>query len=285
MSISPALPDQRKPVKAFIFAILLFETFALFVRSYVQLELRESGLSADDAKHLSYLVVPIILGILMYPILRDNQAYLCGLFETKYLRPRLIITAVAVGMLARIVWWSQLVARISFGVTTNSDPSATVGPEFSFGCPGLHWLLLGILVMAVLVPFIEEIINRGLIQSSLMRQNRLFAIIVSAFLFAVYHPFAGIPFVFVFGVVFGIQFANTRTLWATVITHATYNGMLQIDWGCAQTRWNPRPDDLPLICAGTIALLTLVFSMTAICYLISAKWTGASTAPRSAMLL
>ncbi len=279
------MPDQRKPVKAFIFAILLFETFALFVRSYLQLELRESGLSADDAKHLSYLVVPVILGILMYPILRDKQAHLCGLFEAKYLTPRLIITAVAVGMLARIVWWSQLVARVSFGVTTNSNASATVGPEFTFGCPSLHWLLLGILVMAVLVPFIEEIINRGLIQASLTRHNRAFAIIVSAFLFAVYHPIAGILFVFAFGVVFGIQFANTRTLWATTISHATYNGMLQIDWRCMQTRWNPRPDDLPLIGAGSIALLTLVFSMTAICYLISAKWTGASKTPRSALPL
>jgi len=275
------MPDQCKPVIAFIFAILLFETFALFVRSYLQFELLESGLSADDARHLSYLVVPVILGILMYPILRDNQAHLCGLFEKKYLTPRLIITAVAVGMLARIVWWSQLVARVSFGVTTNSDASVTVGPEFSFDCPSLHWLLLGILVMAVLVPFVEEIINRGLIQASLVRHNRAFAIIVSAFLFAVYHPFAGIPFVFVFGIVFGIQFANTRTLWATVITHATYNGLVQFDWRCMHGAWNPVLDDLPILGVGILALTALLLSSLAIGILITGKWFGTPTAPRT----
>ena len=45
--------------------------------------------------------------------------------------------------------------------------------------------------------------------------------------------------VFLMGVVLGTQFWNTRTLWTTIVTHATYNGLVQFDWRCLT---GPRAD-------------------------------------------
>ena len=271
MSKLTAMPDQLRPVKSFIAAILVFETLALFVRSYLQVKLRDAGLQADDARYLSYLIVPVILGVALSPILRHNRVHVRRLFCVERLSLRLVVTAVTIGLLARIAWWSQLLARISFGITRNTDSSAVTGPEFRIACPGFESLMLGILVMSILVPIIEEIINRGLIQASLMRHGRARAIIVSAFLFGVFHPVAGFPFAFIFGIVFGIQFASSRTLWASMITHASYNALVQFDWRCLRGMWNPGFDDLPVLDVGFSAMAALLLAVLAIAVLIKGK--------------
>ena len=127
----------KRSIRAPIVAILVILTAALFARSFLQLRLQERGVDADFAKDLSYLVVPVILGILMFPILRDNKTFLLGLCRRKYLTLRLVATAIAIGVLMRTAWWCQLVVRVSFGISVDPDPAALAGPSFSFGCPPL----------------------------------------------------------------------------------------------------------------------------------------------------
>ena len=192
---------------------------------------------------------------------------------------RLVLTAIAIGVLARVAYWCQLLGSIAFGLLTNSDPAAIPGPLVSFGCPPAHVFLLGLLVWTGLVPVIEEVINRGLIQSTLMDRGHWFAIIVSALLFAAFHTPASMPFVFIFGIVFAMQFANTRTLLTTIITHATYDGLIQFDWRCVQGNWNPPIGDTPMLGLGVTYLLGLIVSCAAIAWLLTRA--GVRETPRT----
>ncbi|MCH8866251.1 MAG: CPBP family intramembrane metalloprotease [Proteobacteria bacterium] len=266
-------------IRAPIAAILLIQAFVLVVRELIGTRLRERGIETDFAKDLSYLVVPLLLAGTLYPVLKVHKAYLLELFSVRRLTMRLVLTAIAIGVLARVVYWCQLLGSIAFGLLTNSDPAAIPGPLVSFGCPPAHVFLLGLLVAIGLVPVIEEIINRGLIQATLMNRGRWFAIIVSALLFAAFHTPASMPFVFIFGIVFAMQFANTRTLWTTIITHATYDGLIQFDWRCVQGNWNPPIGDTPMLGLGVTYLLGLIVSCAAIAGLLTRA--GVPKTPRT----
>jgi len=257
---------QLHAIRAPIVAILIIETAALVARSYLELQLQAGGYAASFATDLSYLVVPPILAVLMYPILREHQDYLRSLFQRQHLSLRLVLAAVAVGLFMRIAWWCQLVFRISVGITRNADSEAIVGPDFSIGCPPTLVILLGVLVMALLVPAIEEVINRGLIQSSLAHRGRGQAIVISALVFAVFHPPASYPATFVVGAILGVQFWNSGTLWPSLVTHATYNGLAQLDWRCLTGSWNPPATDLPLHGLGFASLTGLILSFVIIAF-------------------
>jgi len=259
------------PLRTSLLAILVFQVFALFLRAFLELELIQSGLQRNFAADLSYLVVPPVFIVLMWPILRDNKSSLLKALDPNRINLRLVLTAVAIGLLARITWWSQLTMRIAFGWTRNTDPDAITGPVFSYNCPSPQVMFVALLVFGCLIPVIEEVVNRGLIQTWLMPKGRWFAILVSAALFAVFHPPGSYLFVFIFGIVFAVQFANTQTLWATIITHATYDVLILFDWRCLQGSWNPSATSLPMTGFGLGSLAALVLLFVGIAYLIGRK--------------
>lgn len=275
----PETPAIRLNKTEFI-AIILASVVVLFVQSYLRLELQKRGLDTAHAKDLSYLVVPPLLLLLLFPVLGQYKEFVSGLLRRRRLTLRLVLSAIALGVLMRVVWWSQLIARVSFGLTTNRDPDALVGPVFHFACPPPQVIGLGFLVMALLIPVMEEVVHRGLIQSALAHKGRVVAVSVSALVFAVFHTPTSYVFVFVMGVVLGVQFWNTQTLWPSVITHATYNGLIQIDWRCLHGGWNPRQDELPLLMPGTAALSLLTIALIAAAWLLSTSDAGVQDAPR-----
>lgn len=250
--------NARAPVFGQFVAVLLALVAALFARAYLQIILRESNYDRLYAADLSYLVVPPILVLLLFPVLKTNSDELRQQLATKNLSTRLVLSAVGLGVMMRLAWWAQLAAGVSFGVYRNGDTSAVAGPVFELRCPPLEVLMIGILVMAVLVPIIEEVVHRGLIQSALHRFGPWVAITGSALVFTVFHPPGGWWFVFVAGLVFGTQYWITGSLWSSLITHATINLMIQFDWRCLRGQWNPPAHELPLVMPGSIALLLLV---------------------------
>jgi len=80
--------------------------------------------------------------------------------------------------------------------------------------------------------------------------------------------------------VFGILFWQNKTVWPSLITHATVNGLIQIDWRCLQGKWNPPASQLPIWSAGLLSLLMLLACTFAIAYLLLKKKAGAQEAPR-----
>ena len=263
-----------------VVAVLVATIAALVGRSWLAVHLRQTGMSLTTAADLSYLIVPPILLVLLFPIWKTEKQFLADQFQIRDLSLRLIGRAFAIGLLIRILWWSQVVAGGSFGFYSSKDPDAIIGPIFSFQCPAPEVVFLGFVVMAMIVPLIEEITNRGFFQTALYRRGPVFAIIVSSMIFAVFHRFDAWPTVFLIGLIFGTQYRTTRSLWSSMVTHATVNGLIQIDWRCLSGQWNPRPDELPLLVPGVSAVLVFVSSLIMLLFLLHRTATEARKSPR-----
>lgn len=249
---------SRPPTFKQASAVILATTTALFARSWLQVELRAGGVDKLHAADLSYLVVPPILLLLLFPVLRANKAELRRQFDVASIRAGLVLNAIVLGVLLRLAWWCQLVLGISTGIYSNGDPKAPVGPAFDFQCPPGTIFVTGIVVMAILVPIIEEVVHRGFIQSALYRYGPAVAIVGSAAIFAVFHPLGNWSFVFFAGVVLGTQYWITKSLWSSLVTHATINGLIQVDWRCLRGQWNPPATELPVVAPGTLSLVLFV---------------------------
>ena len=269
-----------QPARINVVAVILATTAALFGRSWLQIELLASGVPKDYAADLSYLVVPPVLLILLAPVLYQDKAFIARQFRLTGLTARAILSAITIGILARAIWWSQLFAGISFGFYRNDDPSAIEGPLFALHCSPPQVVALGFLVMAVTVPIIEEVTHRSYIQTAFRRRGTVIAIFLSASVFAIFHRFSTWPFAFFAGLIFGVQYWRSGTLWPSLISHATVNALVQVDWRCLQGYWNPPPSRLPLWTVGGTSLLFLTTAMLTIVYLLRGKSTGALDAPR-----
>jgi ABC-2 type transport system permease protein len=86
----------------------------------------------------------------------------------------------------------------------------------------LGWWILPLALIAA--PLFEEFIFRGLIFGGLRRSFPAApAMLASAAVFAIMHPSISIVPVFLFGVGAAWLYERTRTLWAPMLAHATYN--------------------------------------------------------------
>jgi membrane protease YdiL (CAAX protease family) len=275
-------PALRLPFRQLL-VIVLALLFALIVQAWLSRFLHAHGYEALQAHYLAYLVVPPILLLMLAPVLHEHRDFLQRLFSPRGFTLKIAFAAIALGVASRLVWWAQLAARVSLGISVNEDPQAIVGPAFSWACPPFPSLLLGLVVMAVLIPLMEETIHRGLLQSAFVHKGPLPAILFSAAVFTVFHPPSSYWFVFLMGVMLGVQFWLTRTLWATILTHATYNGLIQFDWRCLQGQWNPPPESLPLMVPGIVALAALAGALLLVILLLRIQRAGARTAPATAI--
>ena len=226
-------------IHASVVALMLFQVAALLIRSMLRGHLVAAGFELEVAKNLSFLVVPVIEIILLWPILRDNKKALLQLFRRPNQTLHTLMTAFCIGLAARLSYWGALIATAAFGWLGFAEPGMSAGPQFWFSCPPAPALILGVLVMTLLTPISEEIICRGLILGALIRGNRIIAILVSAFLFAILHDPQGIPAALVIGVLLALQTLNSRSLLPAMVTHATYNFLATMDWDCFHGIWNP----------------------------------------------
>jgi len=268
------------PAKINVVAVIVATIAALFGRSWLQLKLLANGVQKEYAADLSYLVVPPILLIILTPVILKDKAFLAQQFRLTGLTIRAVLVAIAIGILARAASWGQLVAGISFGFYRNNDPSAIEGPLFMFDCASPHVVAFGFVVMVFMVPIIEEITNRSYVQTAFRHRGPVIAICLSAFVFTIFHRLSSWPFAFFAGLIFGVQYWRSGTLWRSLISHGTVNALAQVDWRCLRGHWNPPPSQLPLWSIGVPSLLILAVAILAIIYLLCGKNTGALDAPR-----
>ena len=250
-----AAMNPHPPTLRHATAVILAITAALFARSWLQVELRAGGMDKLQSADLSYLVVPPVLLLLLFPVLRANKTELGRQLDAARIGPGLVLSAIGLGVLLRLAWWCQLVAGISLGIYTSSDPSLPTGPTFDFQCPPLYIIAMGLIVMAVLVPVIEEVVHRGFVQSALYRYGPTAAIFGAAAVFTVFHPPGSWGFVFSAGVLLGTQYWITKSLWSSLISHATINALIQLDWRCLRGQWNPPATEIPLTESFAVALI------------------------------
>lgn len=263
-----------RPTAAPVFATLISLVAALFAREFLRAQLIDSGHSAGLAKDLSYLAVPVILVILMWPILHRHRAHIRYIFRIAALTPRIVVGGIIVGFLARLIWWCHLVAGISFGLIGESGIGQAFGPTFQFECPDPGVIVLGIVVTAGLTPVVEETVHRGLLLSSLLHRGRLVAILVSTLIFTLAHAPSGYVAVLFLGLILALQYAWTGAIWFALATHATYNALIQLDWICLNGRWQPGAEQLPLTVVGVIASLLLLLATALVYRVMKAATSG-----------
>jgi membrane protease YdiL (CAAX protease family) len=237
-----------------LIAILVALTAALVARSVLQVQLLKGGFQSHLAADVSYLVVPVVLVGLLFPLWRTERPFLAAQFQLSDLSWRIVVRALAIGLLIRIIWWCQLVAGTSFGIYQSTETSSIVGPVFTFQCATPAVVALGVLVMGMLTPAIEETVNRGYVLSALRRRGFLVSVIVSALVFTVFHRLSSLPITMFAGLVLGMQYWSTASLWSSLISHSTVNSLILIDWRCLTGLWNPRTEDLPMLQPGLIAI-------------------------------
>ena len=268
------------PPRSHVFAVILAMFASLIVRSWLHVALLAEGVQKDYAADLSFLVVPPILLVLLFPLYRFHKSLLWRLIKPRGLTVRMVLTAIAIGFLLRLLSWCKLVAGISFGFYRNTDPGAVAGPSFSFNCAEPQVVLLGFIVMVMMVPFIEEMLHRGIIQTWLADRGPLIAIILSSLFFMLMHRQSTWLFAFIAGLAFGIQFWRSGTIWYSIISHATVNGLIQVDWRCLHGRWNLPASEIPLWSAGLTSIVILLLSVLALLFLLFGKCAGIPEAPR-----
>ncbi len=229
-------PKPKPLIKASIAVIMLFQVAALFARSFLDVNLVKSGFDMAVAKHLSYLVVPIFVFVLMWPILLLNKDALIGLFRRPDSWPKMILASMAFGLVLRLAALAGTFAAAAFGWL---EPGYGADVSFYLACSPPYIIILSILVSSILAPLKEEVINRGLILGSLSTRDPCIAIIVAAVLFTVLHEASGMFNAFVFGLLAGVQLLRYRTLWAPLVAHSTYNLLIVIESNCVSGDWIP----------------------------------------------
>ncbi|GEM_PF-2071502 len=121
--------------------------------------------------------------------------------------------------------------------------------------------LLILVSLAVVPPFCEEFLFRGVLLSGLAsRWKAPVAVLASAFLFALIHPPLAMPPIFLLALLLGGLTAWTRSLWPAVAIHVLNNGLVAsvLLWPSFSATWQPalvfRPSVAALSLAGVAAL-------------------------------
>jgi membrane protease YdiL (CAAX protease family) len=264
--------ETGRPVfRISILAIMLFQVCALFARSALELFLVDDGSDRAVANDLSYLVVPPILAALLYPYLREHRHALASLLRPCRLTLRLCCLSILLGFSMRVTYWAILTVLIWLGLIRNDDPGAIVGPVLGFACPPFLVLALSFFVVALLVPIVEEVINRGFLLHALLPKGTLVSVGVSACLFAVAHRTDTYLVALVAGLFLGVQALNSRTLWAPLLAHAAYNASAIFHWDCFQIIWNPPPSDPGLAAVTRVAAPIAILGTLTCCFLVSKR--------------
>lgn len=262
------------PARTNVIAVLVATSAALIVRAWLQLKLQAGGARPYEAGDLAYLAVPPVLLLLLAPVVYADRRFLLYQFRRSAISLAVVLNAVLLGLLLRITAWSKLIAGISFGIYQNDNPHAVEGPAFAFQCASPGSVALGFIVMAVMIPVVEEVAHRGYVQSGIQRHGAVPAILLSASTFAVFHPLSGWLFSFFAGLVLGTQYWRTGSLWSSLVTHATVNAAIQVDWRCLNTQWNPDAATLPLWKPGLLSIAVGLAAVACIAWLLKNSGTA-----------
>ncbi len=234
------------PPRIHVVALLLASIAALFARAWLQLRLVDTGYDRALANDLSYLVVPPIVLLLALPVLAKDRLFVRYLFRRECLTPSLVVRVIALGCLVRIAWHAHVVAGVATGAYRLQSAPLVDDLHIGYLCPPVTRMALSVLVFSVLVPIIEELTHRAYVQTRMHDRGPVVAVTASTLVFVLFHLPSSWGFVFLAGIVLGITFWATRSMWAVVILHAVVNFLPEITLRCVQIDWNPDPAGLPL---------------------------------------
>lgn len=166
-------------------------------------------------------LIPIYLVYLYINRQRDRRSLLVDPTRLKHLFPALAMMVGALGLTN--LWFSLLQYLGEFNGTISRLLNEYIEQAEAFAPQaGYFWLIIGVSIMA---PVAEELLFRGIIQGELRKaMPEWLAIIIQAIIFALFHmqPIQ-ITYVLIPGILLGIAYAWSRSLWVPVLMHILFN--------------------------------------------------------------
>jgi hypothetical protein len=168
------------------------------------------GMAANGAAGAIALLAAFALRI------RDFQAFGFRAAERKWLLAGAALGVFAFGL-------SFMIEGIYFLFITEKNTQA----DFQAAASGGALSLLALLITgAFFTPFGEEVVFRGVIANALNRYGMWAGVVGSAAIFAVIHgPSVILLDAFMVGILTGILFRKTGSLWPSLVIHIVYNGL------------------------------------------------------------
>jgi len=196
-----------------------------------------TGTGPFVAECISYLVVPLVMLVLGYPVIRKYRIHLVDILAWKRTGCSSVLRVLIVSAAICTTIFGWTIALSAFELVRHNSGVIRALPRYSFSAASVSEMTLGLFVISVVVPITEEVINRGIILNLLLRNGRLLALIFSATLFAVFHRPESIFSTFVIGLLLGMLYLRTNNLWMPIFVHAIYNAWTVVDRLLLEGTW------------------------------------------------
>ncbi|MCC5833000.1 MAG: CPBP family intramembrane metalloprotease [Chlamydiales bacterium] len=151
---------------------------------------------------------------------RTFKSILMGIVSFVVSYPFVFWMGTFTSLIALLIWGEAKVEQVAV-----EQLKMTMGRPLMFG--------LMVFLVVVLVPFMEELLFRGFLQSMLKRyMGRISSLFITASIFALVHFSPGqgtgnfqlIASLFVLSIFLGFIYERERTLWAPIALHSVFNG-------------------------------------------------------------
>ncbi len=228
-------------------AYLVFGLFSLYlIKKLTGIPLNElqsvdfssdSMINVQKILLMAQAIILIILPSLLYAYFADPRPMK---FLRLNIKPRgwhiLVAAAIVLIAIPSAFWLGELnkqmdLSHILPGLDKwirSSEAESNKIIEKIIGKQDVKALFINLFLMALLPAFGEELLFRGLIQKGLIRTFRHVwaGILLSAFIFSFIH-FQFLTFLtrFELGIILGVLFWYTGSLWASIIAHFVFNGI------------------------------------------------------------
>lgn len=211
---------------------LILMVLPFFLSSMLTSLLRTLGLSAQDTASLltdpmflmvTQTLISILMFILpMWVILYSEHLKLTQIISFK--KPKKEFFLPIILMCIGITAFANIITNVLTGLF--NAVGIPVSPPDIDTPKGVLGFIATFLAIAVTPALVEEFALRGVVQGSLKRYGKGFAITVSAIIFGMMHGnLSQLPFAFILGIAIGFAVIKTDSIWTGVIIHFINNGV------------------------------------------------------------
>lgn len=190
----------------------------------------------------------LFLCLLLFCVLIDKKAMHSIFWGQKPASFRRVCKSMGMGVVALLVSYpfvfliTILLGLVSTAIWGTKEFEQLAVKQLKMTMNNSYLFLLTIFTVVILVPFMEELLFRGFLQSFFKKHlGRKGAIFLTAFIFAVVHfapsqkegNFQLIGALFVLACFLGFIYEKEETLWAPIALHTVFNGasVLMISYG------------------------------------------------------